>query len=197
MTTVTVGGLTPGSSYVFGLAVILPDGIESSISDTVSMSTLPLPSGGHTVRTASVSAGASSTTYTASILVPYAFIRLFLYSGDCLFGTANQNVGWPINYDQWDNVCNQYMVEGGTLFKYGGSYTEGVNMPWSWTSVGDVPRVQSGYQWTWTVPIGSSTIDTNSFIVQVPGYGPTFNVFNKCPWGVSGNSKPGSQYCFG
>jgi hypothetical protein len=45
----------------------------------------------------------------------------------------------------------------------------------------EAPLVQNGYDYTWTVPIGTSTVDTTNYIIQVQGYGPMANVFQPCP----------------
>jgi hypothetical protein len=55
------------------------------------------------------------------------------------------------------------------------------NSPWVWTWRAEVPFVQSGYDYTWTVPIGTSTVDPSKFMLQVQGYGPMANVYNTCP----------------
>lgn len=44
-----------------------------------------------------------------------------------------------------------------------------------------VPVVQDGYDWTWTLPLGTAEISPKQYIVQVQGYGPRANVHNKCP----------------
>lgn len=44
-----------------------------------------------------------------------------------------------------------------------------------------VPIVQNGYDWTWTLPLGTADISPEKYIVQVQGYGPRANVYGKCP----------------
>lgn len=181
MTGVTVGGLEPATSYTFKIVAISSGGLESAPSQIASIKTLALPGKGHTVADTSVSATATQTTYTARILVPYAFVRLFIWSDHHDPTTrCDLNVygGWPINYSEWSYVCNYYMVEGGTLYKYSGS-----GATWSWTWVAEVSLVQSGYDYTWVVPMGLSTISTHNFVLQIQGYGPMANVFTPCPGG--------------
>jgi hypothetical protein len=196
MTAVTVGGLAPGQAYVFYLVAINPDGTEAAYFDSISLSTTALPKGGHTVSSTSVSASANQAVYSAKILVPYAFVRLFIWNGNCKFvadaplpsAVPNTpppdpiNWGWPINYQAWYSVCNQYMVEDGKLHKYTGvpDPTTGY-MPWSWTYMDAVPVVQDGYDWTWKLPLGTADMNAEQYIVQVQGYGPKANVYNKCP----------------
>jgi hypothetical protein len=195
MTVVTVGNLEPGKSYTFSIVAISAGGIESGLSQLAIVKTLALPHKGRTVADTSVSATASQTTYKAKILVPYAFVRIFIWS-DHHSPSAKCNLarygGWPINYTDWDYVCNYYMVEGGTLYKYSGS---GAN--WSWTWVAEVSLVQTGYDYVWNVPLGLSTISTHNFILQVQGYGPMANVFHPCPeFGVESVSfSKAATYC--
>jgi len=195
MTVVTVGNLEPGTSYTFSIVAISAGGMESGLSQLATVKTLALPHKGRTVADTSVSATASQTTYKAKILVPYAFVRIFIWS-DHHSPSAKCNLaiygGWPINYTDWDYVCNYYMVEGGTLYKYSGS---GAN--WSWTWVAEVSLVQTGYDYVWNVPLGLSTISTHNFILQVQGYGPMANVFHPCPeFGVESVSfSKAATYC--
>jgi hypothetical protein len=205
MTTVTIGGLDPGTSYTFGMSAINPDGTGAGIFDTVSVSTDSLPKGGHTVSDVSLSGDGGSTTYTARILVPYAFVRLFIYDGKCNFDVGSDDEphleGWSINMAHWTAYCANYLVEGGTLYKYSGSPTRDFDgnlaMPWSWSWQAEVPIVQDGYDWTWTVPIGKDTVKPSQFIVQVQGYGPTFNVFHGSACGALIDATEKGVYCVG
>ena len=150
----------------------------------------------------------TQTTFKARILVPYAFVRIFLYeinvyrepttvlSEELIRCDFDKNPGWPINFDKVDSVCNHWMVEGGTLYEYTGTpdKTTG-NAPWSWTWRAEVPFVQSGYDYTWTVPIGTSKVDPSKFMIQVQGYGPKANAYHKCPF-IDGRDKNDiSEYC--
>jgi hypothetical protein len=80
------------------------------------------------------------------------------------------------------------MVEDGKLHKYTGvpDSTTGY-MPWSWTYMDAVPVVQAGYDWTWTLPLGTADISPKKYIVQVQGYGPRANVYGKCPQAPDGS----------
>ncbi|RFU25757.1 hypothetical protein B7463_g10581, partial [Scytalidium lignicola] len=181
MTTVTLGGLSPDTTYDIALTALSGDGTESGTGNIVSAATLSLPHAGQTVSSTSVSASNTSTTYEAVILVPYSYTRIFIWNSDqgCDWGT---DPGWPINYNKWCNVCNHYMVEGETLFRYTGNITDPtMDAPWSWSPIGDVVVTQDGYNYTWIVPIGMSTTDTSQYVVQVQGYGPFGSVFQPCP----------------
>jgi hypothetical protein len=72
------------------------------------------------------------------------------------------------------------MVEGGYLYRNTSS-DEGSDAQWRWQQVAEAPLVQDGYDYTWTVPIGTSTMDTSNYLVQVQGYGPMANVFHTNP----------------
>jgi hypothetical protein len=123
MTTVTIGGLEPGEQYTFGIIAMNGDGTLSNGSELISVTTLPLPNAGQTVSHTSVSASGSQSIYKAHILVPYAFVRVFIWDEDCTGKSAGFNgwTAWPINYDSSGFVCNHYMVEGGYLYRYAGS----------------------------------------------------------------------------
>lgn len=200
MTTVTVGGLEPNAPYTFSITAISSGGLESPRSLVATVKTLALPHKGHTVSSISQSGTETQTIFKAQILVPYAFVRIFMYEqvhDD--FGTHcdwAKKPGWPINYDKYDSMCNHWMIEGGTLYEYTGAPDPNTgNSPWVWTWRAEVPFVQTGYDYTWTVPIGTSTVDPSKFMLQVQGYGPMANVFNKCPLDIGGDTDGLPQYC--
>ncbi|TVY84131.1 hypothetical protein LSUE1_G002188 [Lachnellula suecica] len=158
MTQVTVGNLAVGTSgYTFAVSPVGGDGSESGKSSSVSSGTQSPSTKGRYVINTSVTNSASSTTYKADIIVPYAFVRVYIWASDlgCDWTTSP---GWPINYNTDSYVCAHYMIEGETLYQYSGVVGGSTqNAPWSWTQLGPVPVVQSGYTYTWTVPIGTST----------------------------------------
>lgn len=208
MITVTVGGLEPNTAYSFTILAVSPGGLKSRQSTAATITTLALPGKGHTVSSISYSGTDTQTTFKARILVPYAFVRIFLYeinvyrkpttvlSEELIRCDFDKNPGWPINFDTVDSVCNHWMVEGGTLYEYTGTpdKTTG-NAPWSWTWRAEVPFVQSGYDYTWTVPIGTSKVDPSKFMIQVQGYGPKANVYHKCPFFDGRDKNDISEYC--
>ncbi len=131
---------------------------------------------GHTIANYDSFLGTASTTYKADILVPYAFIRLYLC--DSVECDIVDNPGWPVNFVVDDYVCTHYMVEGTELYKYSGMLpSRSTAAPWSWKSVGPITLVITGYTYTWTLPLGTSTTDTSKFVVQAQGYNPLINVF--------------------
>lgn len=191
MTTVTIGSLAPGTYYHFNIFALNGDGtLTASSASAIAMTTKSLPGAGQTVSQMSVSGGESQTIYKATILVPHAFVRVFVWDKECYDPShfpLTSWAAWPINYDALDVVCNHYMVEGEYLYHYTGSGGSAAfeNAKWTWTQLAEAPLVQSGYEYTWTVPMGTSTMNTSHFLIQVQGYGPMANVFQPCPWGTA------------
>lgn len=181
MTRATIGELQPASPYTFAVIAVGADGSKASPSASLTITTKPLP-GGKTILDVKATASAGSTEYEANILMPYAFIRLYIWDKDTACDW-NSNPGWPVNFAQANYVCTHYMVEGDVLYKFTGKVPAGTtNVPWAWTEVpGTVTSSQTGYTYKWTIPIGTSTTDTTKFVVQVEGYAPRGNVFKPCP----------------
>jgi hypothetical protein len=179
MTEITIGGLEPGSLNSFHVSAVGGGGSIGSSSNVVSITTTALPNG-MAVTDFSSSSAAESTIYQANILIPYSFVRLYIWdSVDCDF---DSDLGWTINFDATDYVCAQYMVEGSTLYKYNGVLPSGSTAPpWSWEVVASIPVEISGYTYTWTLPIGTSTTDTSKFVIQAQGYAPLVNAFDPLP----------------
>ena len=118
MTRVTIGNLEQGTTYSFKVVPVATDGTKWSSTATQSVTTKSLP-GDRAVTNAVVSASASSSTYQADILVPYAFTRLYVWDSD-EYCDWEQNPRRPVNYAQANYVCAHYMVEGDILYKYSG-----------------------------------------------------------------------------
>ncbi|KAL3451137.1 Spherulation-specific family 4-domain-containing protein [Aspergillus insuetus] len=179
MTALTVGGLASGTSYTLHVAAVGGSGNVGAASNTVTVATKSLP-GGNTITDYKAIPGTDSSTFSADILVPYAFIRLYLWNSvGCEFDT---DPGWSVNFKVDEYVCTHYMVEGTTLYKYSGTLPEeSTAPPWSWTSMGTITLDITGYTYKWTLPIGTSTIDTSKFVVQAQGYNPLINVFEPDP----------------
>ncbi|KAE8395561.1 Spherulation-specific family 4-domain-containing protein [Aspergillus alliaceus] len=163
MTTITIGGLQPGASHTFHVSAVGGDGYI----------------------------GSSSNTDTADILVPYAFIRLYIWNSvGCEFDT---DPGWSVNFKIDEYVCTHYMVEGTTLYRYSGTLPEGSTAPpWAWSVVGPITLNIKDYTYKWTLPLGTSTIDTSKFVIQAQGYNPLTNVFEPDP---SAYDCKGSSMC--
>ncbi|KAF2223372.1 Spherulation-specific family 4-domain-containing protein [Elsinoe ampelina] len=179
LTRATIGMLQPGSAgLIFEVRTVLSSG-ASGTSRTVSGTTKKLDSGGSITNVKYTRSG-DTVIYTADVLVPYAFVRLFIV------GPA---VGWPIdagiNADtgmgQW-KLAN-YLVEGNDFYsgfyKYSGSWIEAgtSNADWTWTPQGTAPQTQSGYTYTWNVPIGGTDAVLDDYAIQGQGYASISNVF--------------------
>lgn len=179
MTSITIGGLQPGASHVFHVSAVGGGGNLGPSSNTITFDTKSLPAG-KTVSDYHSSPGVASTSIQADILVPYAFIRLYIWdSVGCEFDT---DPGWSVNFKVDAYVCTKYMVEGTTLYKYSGVLPEGSTAPpWSWSVVGPITLDITGYTYKWTLPLGTSTIDTSKFVIQAQGYNPLTNVFEPDP----------------
>lgn len=182
MTLVTVGDIPPGlSDLSFSVKAIGGGNVESGSSNSVSVTTLSLPNGKPIIN-AQADPQDGFTTYTADVLVAYSSLRVYVTysntSGTCDY----QNVpAWPIYYNPSSCYCAVAMVQNGNLYRYNGTITNPKDIPWAWKLVGPVPITQTGYTYSWVAPIGSSTMDTTSFVIHAQGHGPTANVFSPCP----------------
>ncbi|KAH8902036.1 hypothetical protein BR93DRAFT_888140 [Coniochaeta sp. PMI_546] len=174
MTSITIGGLQPGSSNSVYVKAIGGGGVEGGQSPTASVSTTALPDG-KSVSNPSYTVSGGSSTYQADVLIPYAFVRLFIW--DLVDCKLESHPAWPINFgDKGHYVCTQYMVEGTKLYKYTGVILPGQNAPFTFTKVADITRTISGYTYKWTLPYGSDTFDASRYLVQGQGYNPSINL---------------------
>ena len=184
MTSITIGGLTPSTSYQFHVLPVDSSGSTGLSSNRVTAYTTNLP-GGLTITNYTASPSAGSTIYQANVLVPYELAHLYIWDSiECDF---DNDAGWPINFVIDDYVCAHYMVEdtGGPdliLYHYTGTVPSGSTAaPWAWTSIGAVSRTIKGYAYTWNLPIGTLITDTSKFVVQALGYNPLTQVFEPDP----------------
>lgn len=183
MTRVTVGDIPPGLSDIsFSVKAIGGGNVESEGSNTATVSTLSLPNGKPIIN-AHADPQDGFTTYTADVLVGYSSLRVYITysnaSGTCDF---QNDPAWPIYYNPSSCYCAVGMVQNGNLYRYNGTITNPKdNIPWAWDLVGPVPITRTGYTYSWVAPIGSSTMDTTSFVIHAQGHGPTANIFSPCP----------------
>ncbi|RAL02336.1 uncharacterized protein BO80DRAFT_472333 [Aspergillus ibericus CBS 121593] len=175
MTSITIGGLASGTSYTISVSAVGGGGDLGSSSNQVTVATESLPDG-KTVINSKSTPREGSTVIEADVLVPYSFVRLYIWdSVGCDF---DEDPGWSVNFSVDEYVCTHYMVEGTTLYKYNGVLPAGSTAPpWSWAEVSTITLDISGYTYTWTLPLGTSTVDTSKFVVQAQGYNPLTNVF--------------------
>lgn len=179
MKKVTLGGLAPGASHSFKVSAVGGGGSEGTFSDVVTVKTEALPKG-RTVANWKSTPGTDSTVIKADVLVPYAFVRIYIWdSVGCDF---HENPGWSVNFLVDKYVCTHYMVEDTFLYKYTGTLPEGSTAPpWSWEMIGEVKVDIKDYTYTWTLPIGTSTTDTSKYLIQTQGYNEADNFLEPDP----------------
>lgn len=188
MTAVTVGNLAVGTSgFSFQISAVGGGGSESPLSGTVTASTNSPAEAGKYITNANVVTSGSSSVYEADVLIPYAYVRLYITETVDGFCVAP---GWTINYTGSRYVCAVAMIESGTLYGYSG--TDELNPTWSWTNLGAVTVTQDHYHFTWNVPLGTDTLTTGNFVIQTEGYGPLLNYLQPCPLFAEGDT-----YCSG
>jgi hypothetical protein len=185
MTEVTIGGLSPGTTYDFSVTTIGGKGEESQHSPSVSATTLELPNG-QPIGEYSSTVSDTSTVVRADVYVPYSFTRVYFWDTvNCPAETSES--AYPVSKDGTIPpvyVCARYRVEDGKLWHFIGKppYPPPGAVQWQWEVTAEhVDVKRDGYTYTWNVPIGRSTFDTSKFAVQVEGYGPRTTVFESTP----------------
>jgi hypothetical protein len=187
LTRATVGMLKPGSSDVVLEVEVILDSDILYTPVTVSVDLESLPKGG-SISNVQYKQTGDTVTYTADVLVPYAFVRLFIGGKHPKTGNTG---GWPIDAFVTSDILGplghyklvNYLVEGNDFYSafyhYTGSYIEGSSSAadWTWTSLNVAPQSQSGYTYTWTVDIGGTDAQPGEYVVQGQGYAPTQNTF--------------------
>ncbi|KAM7193435.1 Spherulation-specific family 4 domain containing protein [Rhypophila sp. PSN 637] len=189
MRNIIIVTLPAGTTLTFFIRAIGGGGALGTASANLNVTTLSFPSGKSITNLTALPPSTNSTTYKADVLVPYGFLRLFLRDPVTGNGSYTCTNGWAMQFPP-DNkvVCAKYMVEGSNLYRYTGVMPpDNTGMPWSWEWVGPVtvtPPVGGSskpYTYTWTVPVGSSVMDTTRFVVQGERLGPYVNVFQPLP----------------
>ncbi|KAJ0414504.1 Spherulation-specific family 4-domain-containing protein [Aspergillus carlsbadensis] len=185
LTRATIGMIDPGTSGItFEVRTVLSSGSGSGSARTITASTKALPKDGSIANVGFTQSG-DTVTYTADVLVPYAFVRLFIGKDQPDIGNAH---GWPIQAPStvtgWaQHEIVNYLVEGNDfysgLYKYAGTWyeTSSANAEWSWSSIGEAKQTQDGYTYTWVVPLGGTDAVAKEYVVQGQGYAPIKNVF--------------------
>lgn len=206
---VTIGTLAIGSKKLeFKVQAVNKEGGTSAFSNTVIVDTKPLPDGGKSIVNVTVTATANQTKVEADILIPFTFLRVFITDPDaeCTYPayTVNTDRGF---------VCAKWLVENDVFYKYNGTTRDPKtkNWPFKWapaSQLNDEGRNlkidrEGQFHYTWYLPIGTSTIDTNNLVIEAEGINPKTDVLLSCPchWkdptaikkGRNGNLK----YCIG
>lgn len=187
LTRATIGMLDPGTSGMKFDVRARMVGAAGGSPAPVSASTKSLPATG-TISKLSRKRNGDTLTFQADVLVPYAFVRLFIKSGGEDPITTN-DAGWPIlipadqQADHKERVAvYSHLVEGNdfysSLYKYTGTWkrTSSGNADWSWTPDTVAKQTQSGYTYTWTVQLPGSASKEEGWLVQGQGYAPIANV---------------------
>lgn len=188
LTRATVGMLKPGTSdLLFDVRTVLASGGQGT-SRWLTATTKKLPSAG-SISSVSQRREGNTAIYTAEVLVPYAFVRLFIGGPHKPIGASG---GWPIDAGlSTENGGGDaigtyklvnYLVEGNDfyseLYHYVGAYIEGGgNADWSWSTLVETKITNSGYTYTWNIPLGSADAELSEYVVQGQGYAPLQNVF--------------------
>ena len=185
MTRATIGMLDPGNSGIaFEIRTILASSSGGN-SRSISASTKTLPHNG-TITNVGFTKNGDTVTYTADVLVPYAFVRLFIGINQPDIGIAH---GWPIQAPGLDALGEaqheivNYLVEGNDFYsgfyRYSGAWDENgkANADWLWSSIGTAPQSQNGYTYMRTVPFAGTDAVASEYVIQGQGYAPVNNAF--------------------
>jgi spherulation-specific family 4 protein len=180
----TIGMLDPGSSNLQFEIRPRMLGVEASTPTFITASTKSLPSSG-TISKLTRKKNGDELIMTADVLVPYAFVRLFLSSKGSAF--LEDGKGWPLVFQSQSGTKGgigvyDYLVEGNdfysALYSYTGSWDRSstANAEWSWNPQPQAVRqTQSGYTYTWVIRWAEAD-GKNDFAVQGQGYAPLTNV---------------------
>jgi hypothetical protein len=179
MTAVTIGGLVQETTYTVSVTALRSGGIKSGRSNSVTFTTQNLPNEKSVINLSSTPSP-TSTTITADVLLPYGFVRIFIYDS-VNYRWQENPTAWPITYDGTTYVCTRYIVENDRLYRYSAPPPTTPNAEFIWTQIGQVEIGRDGYHYTWILPIGTNTIDTSKFLIQVQGYNPFQQVFHPDP----------------
>lgn len=184
MTEATIGDIPANSSNLsFSVRAIGGGNIESGSLESVSASTLALP-GGKSIINLKAEPQDGWTTYSADILVPYSSVIVYITYADTN-GTCDLEdvTSWPICYDTSHCYCGVAMIQGENLYRYNGTTSDAAtgDLPWAWALDGAVAVTRTDYTYSWMAPIGTSTMDTTSFVVQAQGHGHGVYAFSPCP----------------
>lgn len=179
---VTIGDIPPGySNLSISVKAIGGGNTESVSSESVIANTLALP-GGRPIINLQADPQDGFTIYSADVLVPYSSLAVFITysdpSGTCDYQNAP---AWPIYYNASSCYCAVAVVQDKFLYWYNGTITDPNDAPFTWTLAGSVVITRDEYTYSWVAPIGLSTMDTTSFVIQARGHGPNVSVFSPCP----------------
>jgi chitodextrinase len=159
VTSVTVGGLAPASTYSMSVYSLDESGDRTVDSDALAVTTPSLPDGGSIGQT-NVAAAPDQVTFSADFLVPFAFRRVFISTGN------SADPCWSTGSDP--QICADYLLENDRLLRYSGS-----GQTWDWTIVGDRVPTVAGNTYSWVVSAADIGNPANVVAVfNANGYAP-------------------------
>ena len=160
ITSIVVGGLTPGTNSSFQIKARDTQGNVSPASAPAAFATLALP-GGLAVTSPSGVYTSTAINFTADYLLPFSFQHVFMDTDH------NSSTGWVTASSPGPAIGADYMIENTSLYQYAGSGTD-----WTWNYIGAVTPTVNGYAVTWAVPLSlyTSTVLT-TIMAQYEGDG--------------------------
>jgi chitodextrinase len=156
---VTVGKLAPDSTYTFAIVAVDATGGTSRRSSGVTATTPALPDD-QMIASPVVNDAGTQISYSADFLVPFAFRRVFIATGD------PAHPCWSTG--STPQICADFVIENDRLLAYSGTGTD-----WTWTEVRSVSPTITGATYSWTLDatdIGSPATPVSAF--NANGYAP-------------------------
>lgn len=160
-TSATVIDLAPGTATSFTVKARDSEDNVSAASGAVSVTPTALPGGQAIANPAGIYA-ATTVTYSADYVLPFAFRRVFIDS-DSNASTGYGTVSSPV-------IGADFFIENGAMFRYTG---DGTN--WSWVGVRSLTPTYSGTTTTWQIlvsDLGTSPPTTQKVAFQGDGFAP-------------------------
>lgn len=157
----TVIGLSPGTTTSFTVKARDGEGNHSAASDAANVTTTA--SGGQLIANPGGTYTATSVTYSADYVLPFAFRRVFIDS-DNNPATGYATASTPV-------IGADHVIENGTMLRFTGT----AQNDWSWVVVRAVTPILSGPTTTWqiqTSDLGTNPSTTQKVAYQGDGFAP-------------------------
>jgi chitodextrinase len=157
----TVIGLSPGTAYAFTIRARDDEGNVSPASATVNVTTTALS--GSAISSPAGNYTASTITYDANFLLPFAFRRVFIDSDN------NSSTGYSTGSSPV--LGADFLIENNTLFSFAGSS----HTDYTWNPVATVTPTVSGSTVTWTIntsALGAGAATSQPVVFQADGFEP-------------------------
>jgi Spherulation-specific family 4/Fibronectin type III domain len=162
VTSVVLTGLDLAGTppFAFTIKARDTDGDVSAASSVVNITPTPLP-GGAAITNPTATYTSTALTYSANYLLPFGLRHVYIDSDD------SKATGFLISWTT-PEVGADYLIENNTLYQYTSTQNQ---TDWTWTSVGTVTPTVTGYNVTWTVPVGNFTNLATTQVVFYEGVG--------------------------